>query len=42
MWDQIEIVPRKGKPPESETVDSVRALILLVLAALVAGLLPLL
>ena len=42
MWEHIEIVPRKGTRPESETVGNVRALVLLVLAALVAGLLPLL
>lgn len=42
MWEQIEIVPRKRRRPESETVENLRALILLVLVALVAGLLPLL
>jgi hypothetical protein len=41
MWEHIDVVPRKSEGTTPAPVGNVRALVLLVLAALIAGLLPL-
>lgn len=41
MWEHVDIVPRRSGRSPAEPDGSLRALALLVLAALVAGLLPL-